>query len=115
VFFQLVLRTNVVRAGDGFYIDDITFDNLTSVQEMPDRFVAMSPQPAQSFINVGLQSNQEVQTVTITSLAGERLPVSYQQINETLVVDVQGIAVGTHVLEVWQGASRISAMIQILR
>ena len=115
VYFQLTMRSNIVNHGDGFYIDDITFDDMTSVQEESELMLSIAPQPATSHFNIGLKTESMVNQVQLVGLTGDRMPITFSQYSSTLVVDVQMAASGTYILEIIQGQRRSTHQVQILR
>ena len=74
-FLKLSFRSNVIGFSDGFYIDDITIDDLVSVEEADDIVLGVYPQPATTFMNVGLASDMPVK-ITLFDLSGSEMSVT---------------------------------------
>ena len=101
-FLRLVFRSNVVRNGDGFYIDDLTIDELTSVKES-DAVITLGPQPASTHAVAGLQSETPVDRCWVVALDGSRADATWTQQGQNLVIDVRSLPSGVYTLQIQQG------------
>ncbi|MBU3741609.1 MAG: hypothetical protein FGM24_04915 [Candidatus Kapabacteria bacterium] len=115
LFLRLRMRTNATRNSDGVYIDDITIEETTSVDEAADAVLGVHPMPASTSVVVGLSSDAAVTTLRVIAIDGSSVAVPWDLEGRTLVVDIRSLAPGTYTLHVTQGSSVHATRIVVYR
>lgn len=109
VFFRLRFYSNVVRHSDGFYIDDITFEEKSSVAESVPSILGVFPQPASETAVVGLQNPAEVSEVTVRALDGSVMKSTpWYVAGSNVIVNVQGLPSGMYTLRLRAGQHELT-------
>ena len=91
---RLRFRSNLTKHSDGLYIDDITWETATSVQEVTSLATSVFPQPATSTLLVELANASDVTNCIVTSIEGAHTLAPWHQQNHTLVLDVSNLPNG---------------------
>jgi hypothetical protein len=98
LYTRLRFRSNVTRQSDGFYIDDITYQAVTSVAEEEEIIRTIYPQPANHHITVDLTTDVPITSCSLVSLEGATLPATWTQLGSSLTVDVRSLPSGIYSL-----------------
>lgn len=116
MFLRLRFRSNVTRQSDGFYIDDIAFDVVMSVDEEHNSIIAeIAPNPASSFANISLRSDQPINSCVAIDASGTLQRLAWTQAGLTLVADVRELPQGVYTIQVNRLTKTEFARVVILR
>ncbi|NQW30959.1 MAG: exo-alpha-sialidase [Ignavibacteria bacterium] len=114
-YFRLRFYSNVVKQSDGFYIDDISFEEKSSVDDDSKNILGMFPQPASESVVVGIVKAESVTAVSVRNINGSVLPsVQWYSSGMSLVVDLQSVPSGIYSLHIRAGASEIVQQLVVL-
>jgi hypothetical protein len=99
VYTRLRFRSNASRQSDGFFIDDLTWDVVSSVDERENiNPIHVAPNPADAHINVTLTSTTAVQNISLHDAAGTTHTVSWQQHGRNVVIESSRLTSGFYIL-----------------
>jgi hypothetical protein len=115
LYTRLRFRSNVTRQSDGFYIDDITYQAVTSVAEEEEIIRTIYPQPANHHITVDLTSDVPITSCSLVSLEGATLPATWTQLGSSLTVDVRSLPSGIYSLHLEHNNNHSVFRISILK
>lgn len=93
---RLRFRSNLTKHSDGFYIDDLEWETLTSVADNAHVVTSVYPQPATDFVIVGLASDAVITDCSIVALHGAASNVVWNQQGQTLILDVRNTPSGMY-------------------
>ncbi len=115
IFTRLRFRSNASRQSDGFYIDDITWGVVSSVDADLERItVEIAPQPAHEHINMTLERDVPVDAVRIYNTAGQLVNATWHQHGRNLIVEATTLDSGFYVVVATRGNISISAPVTVL-
>ena len=115
IFTRLRFRSNASRQSDGFYIDDITWGVVSSVDADLERItVEIAPQPAHEHINMTLERDVPVDALRIYNTAGQLVDATWHQHGRNLIVEATTLDSGCYVLVATRGNISISAPVTVL-
>ncbi|CAN5395843.1 hypothetical protein BH10BAC6_BH10BAC6_13100 [soil metagenome] len=99
VYVRLRFRSNAARNSDGWYIDDISFEGITSVQSETSHQRSAYPQPATTSCTLGLLPEDDVVSVALVAPSGQDMTPPWKQEQTSLVLDVRSCAPGIYAVE----------------
>lgn len=115
LYTRLRFRSNASRQSDGFFVDDITWDVVSSVQEDVSLLTAeIAPQPATSHINVTLGSDQPVNAVQIVDISGQEITAPWSQSGRTLIIRSSDLASGLYTVRILRDRASFTNLVQVL-
>jgi len=100
LMLRLRFRTNVARHSDGFYIDDITMEPTTSVDEHKSVVRSVFPQPALTHAVIELATDELVSRCSLVDAHGSLTNATWYQSGRTLVFDLKHVSSGTYTARV---------------
>lgn len=115
LYTRLRFRSNVLRHSDGFYIDDITYQPVTSVAEEKEFVRTIYPQPASHHVSVDLATDAPISSCSLVTLEGAALPATWTQLGRSLTVDVRSLPNGMYVLRVERDHQFSTHRLSVLR
>ena len=117
IYTRLRFRSNASRQSDGFFIDDITWDVTSGVDDQPWAIAgnSIAPNPATSFCTVALPTDISAQDMRCINILGADIPMQWYQAGSTVVIDVRDIASGSYVVLLRSGIHITTFTVQVLR
>lgn len=115
LFLRLRFRSNTGRHSDGIYIDDITFEEGSSVDDALDPVIGMHPMPASSSLVIGLHDDVAPSAIIVTSMDGQRTSVPWSMQGRTIVLDVRDLTSGSYVVMIQRAQGTITRAFQVYR
>jgi hypothetical protein len=112
---RLRFRSNASRQSDGFYIDDIRFDVVSSVDDDQQRVVEVWPNPAGTEASMTLLTDDLVQRVSLISSNGESMPLAWTQAGRTVRLDMRSIAAGVYTIIATSGSTTMRSTLSVVR
>lgn len=112
---RLRFRSNASRQSDGFYIDDIRFDVVSSVDDDQQRVVEVWPNPAGTEASMTLLTDDLVQRVSLISSNGESMPLAWTQAGRTVRLDLRSIAAGVYTIIATSGSTTMRSTLSVVR
>lgn len=116
VYLRLRFQSNLVNNSDGFYIDDITWDQLATVQDIayqpPSR---VFPTPARSAVRIELAAETIPADVTVYSADGARQYAPWHYQNKSVEINVQHLVPGVYTAVISKGAWITSVPVIVYR
>lgn len=99
VYVRLRFRSNAARNSDGWYIDDISFEEITSVRNETEHSRSVYPQPATTSCTLGLLPEDDVVSVALVAPSGQSMTTTWKQEQTSLLIDVRSCAPGIYAVE----------------
>jgi hypothetical protein len=115
IYARLRFRSNAAKNSDGWYIDDITFDAVTSVDETTELQRSVYPQPASTSCTLGLLTSDVVIDADVLTPSGASVGVAWKQEQTSLVIDVRSCAPGIYAVHATTTKGIIRQMIVVAR
>ena len=112
---RLRFRSNASRQSDGFYIDDIRFELVSSVDDERMHIAEVWPNPAGSQATLTMHSDDTISDVLCVSASGEHMPISWSQAGRTVRLDLRSLAAGMYSVIVQCGSARVRATVSVVR
>jgi len=113
--FRLRFRSNASRQSDGFYMDDLAFDYINSVDEEQSAISTIAPIPTSAFVNVTLQNDAPVTRCVVVDAQGTTHNVSWYQSGLSLIANVQHLPQGVYTIAIDRTSSTSHSPFLILR
>ena len=99
LYLRLRFRSNAARQSDGFYIDDVAFDEVVGVDEDTAPLVTECwPNPTSSHANITLSSSAPIRALRAFGVTGASYSLPWIQSGISLIADMRGLAQGVYVL-----------------
>jgi hypothetical protein len=96
------LKTNFIMENDGWYIDDIVIDQLSSVSEINEIGTLLYPNPASNIINI--ECNTEIiDSIEIYDIFGQHLTFSDDSFifnNTGIALEIENLNQGTYFVKI---------------
>jgi len=116
MFIRLRFRSNASQQSDGFYIDDIAFSTVTSVDLDPSSIIeVLYPNPVTSHANISLRSDDLLSSCVAIDGSGISHSVSWTQHGRTLIADLRYLPQGVYTLVVARSTSVEHVRLVVIR
>lgn len=115
LFMRLRFRSNAARTSDGVYVDDITIEERSSVDDGADRIIGIYPMPASTSLVIGMRDGWAPTAVSLTSIDGRQITVPWTLQGQTIVIDVRDVAPGAYVVTMQLADRTLARMINVYR
>lgn len=115
LYVRLRTYANITGQADGMYIDDVSIDVTSSVQERTATISKVYPQPARTHVVADLSSDLPIDHCELIDLTGSVASSQWQQTGRTLLVDIRSVPPGVYTLVVRSGRTLQRRSIQVLR
>lgn len=112
---RLRFRSNASQNSDGFYIDDISFDWVSGVDEERAHRMEVWPNPAGTEATLTMQLDYPVTDVLCVSSNGERMPLGWTQAGRTVRMDLRAVAAGVYTVIVQSGTTQMRSTLSVVR
>lgn len=115
IYTRLRFRSNASRQSDGFYVDDITWDVVSSVDDNLElTTLEIAPQPAHEHINITLGQDVAIDAISIYNTAGQMVDATWHQHARNLIIEAGTLDSGFYVVVVTSGNTIISSPVTVL-
>ena len=112
---RLRFRSNASRQSDGFYMDDVRFDVISSVADEHAHIIDVWPNPAGSQATLTMHTDHSVTDVRCVSANGEHMPLSWTQAGRTVRMDLRAVAAGMYNVIIQSGTIQMRSAISVVR
>lgn len=115
IYTRLRFRSNASRQSDGFFIDNITWDVVSGVDdELPTSSLIVAPNPATAHINITMASEHAIESLRLFDVSGQMMQLQWNQHGSTVVIPSHGLQSGTYVVCIFQHGKSFSLPVQVL-
>jgi len=115
IYSQLRFRSNASRQSDGFYVDNITWDVVSSVDN-PTSYASLvvAPNPANSHINISVSNDQDINAVYLTDISGTTVSLPWNQVGSTVIVASSLLDSGFYIVTVHTQDKTLRVPVRVL-
>lgn len=115
VHLRLRFRSNASRQSDGFYMDDIRWSTVTSINEQALQVASIFPSPCSSHCTVTLPSEATIDELVVMDVTGSPVSAPWYQRGTSVIADVRSLVSGTYVLTIRSGTSYATFTLPVIR
>lgn len=115
LMFRLRFKSNVTKQSDGFYFDDFSIEQLTSVEDQVEAVHVVYPQPASSHVMIGLEQGIQINDCNLIDIHGTSHPVNWYQSGQSLLVNLTQVPIGSYALTMQTGRTNLRERITVIR